>query len=128
MAGGGLFVLDANVWMIDPVMGKPAQPITLNRYLYANSDPVNLIDPTGRSAAIAWTAFVGMAASTIITTAIPRQSTFFKWCGTAANVGGSAVFLSAQALLTVANATVGPLVALAGVGLCVVADMIAYGP
>ena len=31
----------------DPWMGNPAEPISLNRYLYANADPVNLADPTG---------------------------------------------------------------------------------
>jgi len=33
----------------DPWMGNPATPTSLNRYLYANADPVNLHDPTGAS-------------------------------------------------------------------------------
>jgi RHS repeat-associated protein len=36
---------------LDPEMGIRRQPVTLNRYLYANGDPVNLLDPTGRMAA-----------------------------------------------------------------------------
>ena len=31
----------------DPWHGNPANPISLNRYAYANADPVNLHDPTG---------------------------------------------------------------------------------
>ncbi len=31
----------------DPWHGNPANPISLNRYLYANADPVNMHDPTG---------------------------------------------------------------------------------
>jgi RHS repeat-associated protein len=34
---------------LDPVMGKRERPITMNRYLYAGSDPVGLSDPTGGS-------------------------------------------------------------------------------
>lgn len=33
---------------LDPVMGYLRQPITMNRYLYANGDPVDLVDPNGR--------------------------------------------------------------------------------
>ena len=31
----------------DPWHGNPANPISLNRYVYANADPVNMHDPTG---------------------------------------------------------------------------------
>jgi RHS repeat-associated protein len=31
----------------DPLMGKSGDPQSLHRYLYANADPVNSIDPTG---------------------------------------------------------------------------------
>jgi RHS repeat-associated protein len=34
---------------LDPAVGVLTQPITLNRYLYVGSDPVNLADPTGRT-------------------------------------------------------------------------------
>jgi RHS repeat-associated protein len=34
-------------WTIDPMMGDRGQPITLNRYIYAGSDPANILDPTG---------------------------------------------------------------------------------
>ena len=32
----------------DPEAGRPADPKTLHKYLYAGGDPVNRIDPTGR--------------------------------------------------------------------------------
>jgi RHS repeat-associated protein len=32
----------------DPATGQVQKPLTLNRYLYANSNPVNTVDPTGR--------------------------------------------------------------------------------
>ena len=32
----------------DPVMGHSDDPITMHRYLYANADPVNFVDPSGR--------------------------------------------------------------------------------
>jgi RHS repeat-associated protein len=36
---------------LDPQMGQLGNPVTFNRYLYAGGDPVNHIDPTGRSLA-----------------------------------------------------------------------------
>src|SRR5436190_2006245 len=35
---------------IDPGIGRLLTPDSLNKYLYANGDPVNLMDPTGRDA------------------------------------------------------------------------------
>jgi hypothetical protein len=32
----------------DPEAGKPADPKTLHKYLYASGDPVNAFDPSGR--------------------------------------------------------------------------------
>ena len=34
---------------LDPVFGQITDPVTLNRYQYANCDPANNVDPTGRS-------------------------------------------------------------------------------
>ena len=36
----------------DPEAGKPADPKSLHKYLYAGGDPVNAIDPTGRGTLI----------------------------------------------------------------------------
>src|SRR6266540_5021923 len=35
---------------LDPVMGSKRQPVTLNRYLYGDGDPVGRIDPAGTMA------------------------------------------------------------------------------
>ena len=32
---------------MDTWMGRSGDPITLNKYLYANADPVTYVDPTG---------------------------------------------------------------------------------
>jgi hypothetical protein len=36
----------------DPEKGKPYDPKTLHKYLYASGDPVNSVDPRGREALI----------------------------------------------------------------------------
>ncbi len=36
----------------DPWQGNPATPVSLNRYLYANADPINNTDPTGLTTTI----------------------------------------------------------------------------
>lgn len=36
----------------DPEDGKPIDPKSLHKYLYANGDPINAIDPTGHEALI----------------------------------------------------------------------------
>jgi RHS repeat-associated protein len=36
----------------DPEDGKPINPKTLHKYLYAGGDPVNAMDPTGREAVL----------------------------------------------------------------------------
>jgi RHS repeat-associated protein len=33
----------------DPQNGKPYDPKTLHKYLYAGGDPINSLDPTGRA-------------------------------------------------------------------------------
>ncbi|HIJ70357.1 MAG TPA: RHS repeat-associated core domain-containing protein [Planctomycetes bacterium] len=38
---------------VDPVLGVPYQPQTFHRYLYCANDPLNSIDPDGRSKAFA---------------------------------------------------------------------------
>jgi len=38
---------------MDPFDGRLADPMSLHRYLYANADPVNLADPTGRDISLA---------------------------------------------------------------------------
>ncbi|WP_221798979.1 RHS repeat-associated core domain-containing protein, partial [Oceanobacter mangrovi] len=32
---------------MDEFVGLPLEPVTLNKYLYGNADPVNMVDPSG---------------------------------------------------------------------------------
>jgi len=43
----------------DPEGGKPIDPKTLHKYLYADGEPVNGIDPTGRDDAADYTSIIG---------------------------------------------------------------------
>jgi RHS repeat-associated protein len=53
---------------LDPAKGDPLSPLSLNRYLYANADPVNLSDPLGREAAVGYGG-IGLAAAAVLTAA-----------------------------------------------------------
>jgi RHS repeat-associated protein len=54
---------------LDPVRGNPMSPLSFNRYLYANADPVNGRDPLGLAmAAEGGIVFGGIAAKQIIVT------------------------------------------------------------
>ena len=65
---------------IDPYDGDPESPISLHRYLYANSSPASFTDPTGEFSLTE--AVVTFAVSSILTQV--AQVTFFRW----ANGGG----------------------------------------
>jgi RHS repeat-associated protein len=43
----------------DPEDGKPIDPKSLHKYLYADGDPINGIDPTGRDDAADYTSIIG---------------------------------------------------------------------
>lgn len=47
---------------LDPYVGDPNNPQSLNKYLYANGDPVNGYDPTGRDDAAVMALYAGLAA------------------------------------------------------------------
>jgi len=46
---------------MDPWSGSLANPVTLNKYLYANGDPIQLADPTGRESASEMLATISIA-------------------------------------------------------------------
>jgi len=51
----------------DPVRGHLDDPNSLNRYLYAGDDPVNLTDPSGKDAVACVYAFIVALAGLLVT-------------------------------------------------------------
>ena len=51
---------------LDPVMGTPLMPLSWNRYLYANADPVNLVDPLGRAGAVEYGVGIAITAAMLL--------------------------------------------------------------
>jgi RHS repeat-associated protein len=56
----------------DPEAGKPIDPKTLHKYLYAGGDPVNAKDPSGRDAGVE----TALILTTIVTRTIPAVVQF----------------------------------------------------
>jgi RHS repeat-associated protein len=54
----------------DPQNGLITSPVTLHRYLYANADPINVSDPTGRAGQIAAPGRVGSEYAILLNVAI----------------------------------------------------------
>src|SRR5262249_31279164 len=54
---------NGRVLRADPEPGPPDDPLTLHRYLYAGTDPVNMADPTGRFATYVTLAVMSAAAA-----------------------------------------------------------------
>jgi len=46
----------------DPSNGRPRSPLSLNRYIYANADPLNRIDPSGRESMIGFSMAINIVA------------------------------------------------------------------
>ncbi len=80
---------------VDPAV--QSQPEKQSRYLYANGDPVDLLDPTGRDAALENGLFYTTVAVDLIgLSPLPKylgQDDYWTQCVVAANVGGVAVAL-----------------------------------
>ncbi len=77
-SGTGRFVT------IDPELGETQLPVSLNRYLYAGADPVNLLDPSGRAFAIELAA-INVWSATVTTGAIVFAG-YIAGCGVAAGL------------------------------------------
>ncbi|MDC0435397.1 RHS repeat-associated core domain-containing protein [bacterium] len=48
---------------IDPVDANPNEPMTFNRYAYANNNPYSYVDPNGELPVLVWAAYVGVQAA-----------------------------------------------------------------
>jgi RHS repeat-associated protein len=66
---------------IDPTSGIVSNPLTLNRYLYTNGDPINMLDPAGRASASEYAVFITNFAFTYINTfVLPGMDNGHKKC------------------------------------------------
>jgi RHS repeat-associated protein len=73
---------------LDPAAGDIAAPLSLHVYLYANADPVNRIDPTGRFALAA--ELEGMSLNTTLTAiALPKVLPVLAWVGVRLLIAGA---------------------------------------
>ena len=61
----------ARFTQMDEWMGRMKEPVTLHKYLYTNSDPVNYIDPTGNFGLASFGAASNIRA-TLTTTSVPN--------------------------------------------------------
>jgi len=61
---------------MDPASGDPQSPISLHRYLYANDNPVNYVDPTGEFTLAEMTIVQGIRMNLMKAT-VPHQVRFF---------------------------------------------------
>ncbi len=53
---------------MDPLQGIPTRPLTLNKYLYGNGDPVNNVDPSGRISIASVMSGINIAATLVTAT------------------------------------------------------------
>jgi RHS repeat-associated protein len=66
----------------DPEAGKPIDPKTLHKYLYANGDPINGIDPMGREDLVEYVTIAAKAtfiATTVICGEIELINHLVEW-------------------------------------------------
>lgn len=71
---------------VDPIEGNPEDPLSWNRYSYAENDPINRLDPSGKS----WWSWVLDAAVAFVSLVLPEiDPALFSFFGTssAATVG-----------------------------------------
>ena len=110
-------------WTIDPATGTLHQPITFDRYLYANGDPVNGFDPSGRTA-IDYALFISTVALASATVVVSTHTTFFDWCSVGATALGGSIALVPGALATVGTALVAPAAVLGLISGCALIDIL----
>ena len=73
-------------------MGRDSDPITLHKYLYANSDPVNHTDPSGQMSLGSMMTGVNMQVSLSMTTTVVARGIFSRtFVGAALRYGLSAI-------------------------------------
>jgi len=96
---------------IDPVEGVQNQPITFDRYLYGNGDPVINFDPNGTSVATEYGLLISIVGNYLLSNWVAKHApnpvigecirTFASPLGSAASPGGPLVSFIVNAFITV---------------------------
>jgi RHS repeat-associated protein len=71
----------------DTTLGNRERPITLNRYLYADGDPIDRIDPSGHATALEYAALLTAIAAPVAVMAITNTGDSWAYCS--AGAGGA---------------------------------------
>ena len=100
-------------WTMDSYEGNSSEPLSLHKYLYANADPINRIDPSGQNSTLAEcgiseTIAVGLAATLLVGVVEAKTHALQSLCksaATAAVVAGESLIDTARSAIQAAGKT-----------------------